>query len=105
MLCRWTLAGLWEGPAGRMGLEKSASPLVQELVLEGLGSTGADARALREERATAVLPPVVQAAALVPATACLRSRSSERRGAGHTVSACHRRARIDRGANVAGAAL
>ncbi|MET9227635.1 DUF4142 domain-containing protein [Lentzea sp. NPDC003310] len=30
LLQKVALAGLWEGPAGRMGLEKSASPLVQE---------------------------------------------------------------------------
>jgi len=30
LLVKVALAGLWEGPAGRMGLEKSASPLVQE---------------------------------------------------------------------------
>lgn len=30
LLQKVALAGLWEGPAGRMGLEKSASPLVRE---------------------------------------------------------------------------
>ena len=30
MLVKVRLAGLWEGPAGRLGLEKSANPLVQE---------------------------------------------------------------------------
>lgn len=30
LLQKVALAGLWEGPAGRMGLEKSANPLVQE---------------------------------------------------------------------------
>lgn len=30
LLQKVALAGLWEGPAGRMGLEKSSSPLVQE---------------------------------------------------------------------------
>lgn len=30
MLVKVRLAGLWEGPAGRMGLEKSANPLVKE---------------------------------------------------------------------------
>jgi putative membrane protein len=30
MLVKVRLAGLWEGPAGRLGLEKSASPLVKE---------------------------------------------------------------------------
>ncbi|MFI6094575.1 DUF4142 domain-containing protein [Lentzea sp. NPDC051213] len=30
LLVKVALAGLWEGPAGRMGLEKSASPKVQE---------------------------------------------------------------------------
>jgi predicted outer membrane protein len=30
LLQKVALAGLWEGPAGRMGLEKSASPKVQE---------------------------------------------------------------------------
>ncbi len=30
LLVKVALAGLWEGPAGRMGLEKSANPLVQE---------------------------------------------------------------------------
>ena len=42
------------------------SPLVQELALAGLGAPGVDVRALREEQATAVLPPVAQAASLVP---------------------------------------
>ncbi|MEV6236670.1 DUF4142 domain-containing protein [Lentzea sp. NPDC051838] len=30
MLVKVRLAGLWEGPAGRLGLEKSANPLVKE---------------------------------------------------------------------------
>ncbi|SDF78820.1 protein of unknown function [Lentzea fradiae] len=30
LLQKVALAGLWEGPAGRMGVEKSANPLVQE---------------------------------------------------------------------------
>ncbi|GHH34246.1 hypothetical protein GCM10017774_17960 [Lentzea cavernae] len=30
LLQKVALAGLWEGPAGRMGLEKSSNPLVQE---------------------------------------------------------------------------
>jgi putative membrane protein len=30
MLVKVRLAGLWEGPAGQMGVEKSANPLVQE---------------------------------------------------------------------------
>jgi ATP-dependent helicase/nuclease subunit B len=43
-----------------------ASPLVQALALEGLGTPGADAREAREEHAQPVLPPVVEAGALVP---------------------------------------
>lgn len=43
-----------------------ASPLVQALALEGLGVAGTDQRDAREERAHRVLPPMVEAAALVP---------------------------------------
>ena len=47
MLVKVRLAGLWEGPAGQMGVEKSANPLVQEAgrhLIEG--HTDLDARVI-----------------------------------------------------------
>ncbi len=43
-----------------------ASPLVQQLVMQGTGAAADDPRALREEQATPVPPPAVQAPQLVP---------------------------------------
>ncbi|WP_299790893.1 PD-(D/E)XK nuclease family protein [Ramlibacter sp.] len=43
-----------------------ASPLVQQLVVQGVGAPADDPRALREEQAVPVAPPMVQAAQLAP---------------------------------------
>ena len=56
-----------------------ASPLVQALALEGLGTPGADTRDAREERAVPVLPPVVEAGALVPSKLSASSYEDLRR--------------------------
>jgi putative membrane protein len=58
MLVKVRLAGLWEGPAGRLGLEKSANPLVKEagrhLVM---GHTELDAKVLELGRTLNVQLP------------------------------------------------
>jgi ATP-dependent helicase/nuclease subunit B len=56
-----------------------ASPLVQALALDRVGALGADERDAREEHAQPVLPPVVQAAALVPAKLSASSYEDLRR--------------------------
>lgn len=48
------------------GERSLASPLVQSLVLEGVGTPAADPRALRQEHVQPVRAPVVQAPQLVP---------------------------------------
>ncbi|MEJ5989195.1 PD-(D/E)XK nuclease family protein [Ramlibacter sp. PS3R-8] len=56
-----------------------ASPLVQALALDGVGAPGADAREARDEHAQSVLPPMVEAAALVPTTLSASSYEDLRR--------------------------
>ncbi len=61
------------------GERSLASPLVQELQLQGLGLPAADPRAEREEHAVGVLPPSVQAPALVPSQLSASSYEDLRR--------------------------
>ena len=56
-----------------------ASPLVQALALEGLGTPGTDAREARREHVQPVLPPVVQAGALAPSKLSASSYEDLRR--------------------------
>jgi ATP-dependent helicase/nuclease subunit B len=56
-----------------------ASPLVQALVVDGLGAPGTDARAAREEEGAPVAPPTPQGPQLVPAQLSASSYEDLRR--------------------------
>lgn len=61
------------------GERSLASPLVQELALQGVGLPAADPRAEREEQADPVQPPSVQAPGLLPAQVSASSYEDLRR--------------------------